>query len=281
MNARVLICTDLDRTLLPNGEQPESPEARPRFAALVDRPEVALVYVTGRRLGLVHQAITDFGLPRPQFLIADVGTTVYEYSGQDWRRWLEWDGEIGGDWNGMSVRVLMTLFADLNELELQEIENQGRFKLSYYVSLSADHGHLLAVMRQRLEARKIHAGLVRSVDDAMGVGLLDILPASAGKLRAVEFLMEHLGYPADATVFAGDSGNDLEVLTSSIRSVLVANASREVKHDAKRMVERLGHSDSLYLAKGGFMGMNGNYSAGILEGVCHFLPFSRQWMDVE
>jgi hypothetical protein len=29
------------------------------------------------------------------------------------------------------------------------------------------------------------------------------------------------------------------------------------------------------------MGMNGNYSAGILEGVAHFLPQSRPWMAEE
>ena len=38
----ILICTDLDRTLLPNGSQPESPLARPRFRALAARPEVSI-----------------------------------------------------------------------------------------------------------------------------------------------------------------------------------------------------------------------------------------------
>ena len=32
MSAHLLLCTDLDRTLLPNGEQPESPPARALFA---------------------------------------------------------------------------------------------------------------------------------------------------------------------------------------------------------------------------------------------------------
>ncbi|MCI5126782.1 MAG: haloacid dehalogenase, partial [Candidatus Electrothrix sp. AR5] len=33
---KLLVCTDLDRTLLPNGPQPESPGARPAFAALAE-----------------------------------------------------------------------------------------------------------------------------------------------------------------------------------------------------------------------------------------------------
>ena len=48
MPERLLLCTDLDRTLIPNGPQPESPGARDRFAALAGSPHVVLAYVTGR-----------------------------------------------------------------------------------------------------------------------------------------------------------------------------------------------------------------------------------------
>ena len=37
--------------------------------------------------------------------------------------------------------------------------------------------------------------------------------------------------------------------------------------------------NALYLAHGGFLGMNGNYSAGILEGVAHYHPDTRLWME--
>jgi hypothetical protein len=35
---------------------------------------------------------------------------------------------------------------------------------------------------------------------------------------------------------------------------------------------------ALYLAQGGFLGMNGNYSAGILEGIAHYHPETQLWM---
>ena len=57
MLERLLICTDLDRTLIPNGTQPESSGARDHFATLVDRPEVTLAYVSGRHRALVKAAI--------------------------------------------------------------------------------------------------------------------------------------------------------------------------------------------------------------------------------
>jgi hypothetical protein len=88
-------------------------------------------------------------------------------------------------------------------------------------------------------------------------------------------------FTPENTVFAGDSGNDLPVLSSGLRAVLVANATDEVRDEARQLSAARGTGDTLYLAQGGFMGMNGNYSAGILEGVAHFLPQSRPWMAEE
>ncbi len=51
----LLICTDLDRTLIPNGVQPESHDARRRFSALISQPDIKLAYVSGRHRDLVYQ----------------------------------------------------------------------------------------------------------------------------------------------------------------------------------------------------------------------------------
>jgi hypothetical protein len=89
--------------------------------------------------------------------------------------------------------------------------------------------------------------------------------------------MAKKGFADDETVFAGDSGNDLAVLTSHIHSVLVANAVDEVREEAVRQVAERGTRRALYLARGDFRGMNGNYSAGILEGVAHYRPETLSW----
>ena len=52
---RLMLCTDLDRTLLPNAAQPESPSARASFARLVSHAAISLVYVTGRHRALVER----------------------------------------------------------------------------------------------------------------------------------------------------------------------------------------------------------------------------------
>ena len=146
-------------------------------------------------------------------------------------------------------------------LRLQEQEKQNRHKLSFYVPLETDAQKLIGEMEAQLQQAGIKANLIWSIDELAGIGLLDILPASANKLHAIHFLMQQKGFGHENTVFAGDSGNDLDVLLSDIPAVLVANADDEVRSRRQRHIK-----DTLYLARGGYLGMNGNYSAGILEG---------------
>lgn len=281
MSIRLLLCTDLDRTLLPNGPQTESPGARDKFRQLATQPGVTLVYVTGRDRRLVEDAIEEYQLPLPDYVIADVGSTIYEIEQHDWRYWDKWEHEISPDWQGKSHDDLHALFSGIASMELQEASKQNSYKLSYYVALDVDHKALLSSLHEILVNQQVRASLIWSIDELAGTGLLDVLPANASKQHAIEFLMTHLGFDFSNTVFAGDSGNDMAVLTSSIRSVLVANASSEIRHEAQQLALNMGQVDALYFAHGSFLGMNGNYSAGILEGVTHFMPEAKEVIETE
>lgn len=275
---QLLICTDLDRTILPNGSQPESAGARSHFAKLAARPEVTLAYVTGRDRQLVRKAINNYCLPQPDYVISDVGTTIYEIDGDSWQLWHEWQQEIAPDWMGLEQSDIRKLLLDIIDLQLQEAAKQNRYKSSFYVPLYADTDTLSVNIHRRLEACGIRANLVWSIDEPREVGLLDVLPARASKKHAVFFLMQRNGFALDDTVFAGDSGNDLPVLASEIPAVLVANASTGVRHEALARAASSGHANALYIAQGDFMGMNGNYAAGVLEGVVHYHPEVRNWL---
>ncbi len=278
MSRRLLICTDLDRTLLPNGEQPESPRARERFAAIAARPEVGLAYVTGRHRTLVEDAIEAFGLPQPDYVIGDVGTTIYRIRPNgEWEPWEDWFEAIAPDWDGLDRQQIEDIIGDIDKLRLQEPPKQNRFKISYYAPAETEAARVIEEASRRLDAHRARCNLIWSLDETVPVGLLDVLPASASKLHAIEFLIRREGFAPEETVFAGDSGNDLQVLCSPIPSVLVANAAPEVKLEATALAERNGTRDALYLAQGGFLGMNGNYSAGILEGIAHFNRGTLSW----
>lgn len=275
----LLLCTDLDRTLLPNGPEPESIQARKIFRRLAEQQLVTLVYVTGRDQQLVEQAIAEYQLPQPDYVIADVGSSIYQINDSNWHYQQDWEERINNDWQGKNANDLQRLFAGIENLQLQEESKQNKHKLSYYLAIDSDERKIMAEMKQLLAQQAIAANLIYSVDQQANTGLLDVLPASAGKRQAIEFLMQQLGFDYSATVFAGDSGNDICVMISPIHSVLVANADKEVKTAAIKQAEQNQQSDTLYLAQGGLMGMNGNYCAGILEGVVHYVPQAQNWLQ--
>ena len=273
---RLFLCTDLDRTIIPNGVQSESRSARSFFSSFVRMSRVRHAYVTGRHKELVIQAIKNYSLPMPDYAITDVGTKIYRVVDKHWQELDEWQQQIARDWNGVSHRQLQQLFKDISVLKLQEHSKQNIHKLSYYVSPHLDRQTLFEKMNKRLAEHGVAASLVWSIDEPKAIGLLDVLPRHATKLEAIEFLQQQLGFSADEVLFAGDSGNDLPVLISNVPSVLVANASEQLKINATTLAVQQGHMDSLYVARGQYLNMNGNYSAGVLEGVWHYQPDFRE-----
>ena len=83
-------------------------------------------------------------------------------------------------------------------------------------------------------------------------------PYVNGSIEGTEYQVRVFADRADFTVFEG--------------TVVVANAMASAVEEITSAARRAGNEDSLYVAKGGFLQMNGNYSAGILEGVDHFHP---------
>jgi len=275
----LMLCCDLDRTVIPNGAAEESPSARPLFRELAARPEVVLAYVSGRHIDLIDEAVEEYGLPIPNFAVGDVGTTIYERGEEAWVSVTDWASEIGGDWGTLRHADILAHLLPVEGIVLQPPDRQNTHKLSFFVDLEHEIAPLLALVRDRLDSLGIRYCLVWSVDEAAGLGLLDLLPESATKLHAVEFLMRRLAVDERRAVFAGDSGNDLPVLGSGHQAVLVRNAADDVRDAALSALQERALVDRLYIAAGGFMGMNGNYCAGVLEGAVHFVPAARDWID--
>jgi len=279
MNNNILLCSDMDRTILPNGDQDESTQVRSVLRLLVERPEIHLAYVSGRDKRLIQEAIEEYGLPLPDYAVGDVGTTIYELIGSNWNPWEAWFEEIAKDWNELDREDLSGFLKEFDDLTLQEPEKQNRFKLSYYTDENIDGRRLVDEMKQQLSRQGLRCRIIWSVDDQRGLGLVDVLPQRASKLHAIRYLIDQKGYQKSRVVFCGDSGNDLNVLTSDIQAVLVKNASEEVRREALESVAKNGRAETLYVAQGNFLGMNGNYTAGVLEGLAHFEPDVRPWIE--
>jgi len=278
MTSAIYLFSDLDRTILPNGSQEESPKVRSVLWRLAERPEMTLIYVTGRNKILILNAIKEFVIPVPDYAIGDVGTTLYRVTNGKWEMTANWSQHIGKDWKGLTGNDLTGLLEDLDELRLQEPEKQNRYKLSYYAERTVNHHRLVEKIHRRLQAKGIAAGVIWSVDEPNELGLIDILPEHATKLHAIKFLLQAQGIPEQRAVFAGDSGNDLDALTSGLQAILVKNAAEDVRKEALEILLHKRMMDRLYLAQGDFFGVNGNYTGGVLEGLAHFFPETEHWI---
>jgi len=265
-----ILATDLDRTLLPNGSWEADAEAIGLFNRLTEQQGVLVVYVTGRNLALTENAIKRYGVRHPDVLCGDVGTSIRKYENGEWKfddGWIAHVSHASPRWDAAAIRDAVSDIAGMRE---QEAEHLNRFKQSYYV----EHNRNDAVLKQVDERvkGKFDEVIIYSFDSQDGKGLLDFLPASATKQTALEYVAKEFGAAKEDVVFCGDSGNDIFPLTAGFRGVLVRNADDQLVDNVKRAMNEIPEL-KIYFAKGGFRGLNGYYTSGVIEGAYYYGVF--------
>ena len=316
MNNTILLCTDLDRTLIPNGDAIENENARARFRRLCTHPEIRLIYVSGRDIHRVSDAIHSFNLPEPDFIIADVGSSIYqkEYATNNqpidqkvtYREDSEWSTTISEDWKKLSAQDIIEYLGEMTYAKLQPNDQQGTFKISYHVTPSSHLDNEASYIRKTLKNKLRRFNCICSIDETCDQGLIDILPASANKKLAVDFLVSKLNIVPTRVFFSGDSGNDLDMLTSGYLATLVNNATNDVKQTAIELAQKKQCVNTLYIAHGtsitnvvsnktnvnstkekiesnneNGISNNGNYANGIIEGFLHYFPHYTEFVNLE
>ena len=268
-----ILATDMDRTLLPNGSWEADEGAIGMFNQLTREHGILVVYVTGRNLALTEGAISEFGVRPPDILIGDVGTSIRKYEDGQWSfddGWTDHVRRASPRWDAQAIKAAV---ADIEGLREQEAEHQNPFKQSYY----ADHARredILAAIAERVEGRYDEVAIY-SYDSMDNKGLVDFLPNSATKQTALEYVAEEYGCDKGDVVFCGDSGNDIFPLTAGFSGVLVRNADDQLVENVRNaMDEKPGLK--AYFAKGGFKGLNGYYTSGVLEGASHYGLFGPE-----
>jgi hypothetical protein len=265
-----ILATDLDRTLLPNGSWPPDPGAIELFNELTQRHDVRVVYVTGRNIDLTEQAIREFGIRYPHVLIGDVGTSIRDYEQGSWQPHDGWETHVKQTSPGWDADAVRSALAGVEGLTEQEREHCGPFKQSYYV----DHDRneiILKSVDARIKGR-FDEVIIYSHDSQSGKGLLDFLPQSATKQTALEYIAEELGVEKADVVFCGDSGNDIFPLTAGFSGVLVRNADDQLVASIRQATDA-NPELRIYQAKGGFKGLHGFYTSGVIEGAYHYGVF--------
>lgn len=262
----MILATDLDRTLLPNGKD-EYDGSLPRFFEAVRKLKPTLMYVSGRNLDLLEEAEDQHGIEKPDYFLGEVGTVMYRKADGALRRDGEWDRYIKEHQPNWERALIVERIGMRGVLELQEGWKQNPYKVSYYLRDAARKDEVLGKLDIAIEELGLKANVVWSVDPIQEVGLIDILPATATKVGAIEFLREKIGEDKSDVVYCGDSGNDILALTAGYKAIVVKNAPEEVKREVAEMNNE--NDYPYYIATGAGEG-NGNYSSGILEGLRHY-----------
>ena len=238
-----VLATDLDGTFL-GGDDAE----RESFYSWIEthRTRIGLIFVTGRDPDFIRTLSSRHGVPRPDYVVGDVGTTIASVSDQhDIAPIGRLEAEIAEAWNAAGPRVKAAL-EDMPGLTLQP--TAFRYRLSYDLDPAAFDNRAIAIVEAM--------GLDALVSDNR---YFDVLPRGISKGPSLRRLLAHLGVAEDQTLAAGDTLNDLSMLTSGLPAVAVGNSEAA-------LVDRVRHADRVYMAKG--FGV-----AGIAEAISHFRLF--------
>ena len=257
-----VLATDLDGTLIPLDNQPENARDLSLLGEQLRSNQVTLTFVTGRHLASVEDAIKQHSLPTPDWVICDVGTSIYHHEQGDFHLanpYVEHLQSIVGEYSTKAVREK---FSTWNQLRPQEEEKQGTFKLSFYCD-AKEVETLVANIRSTLGEHDIPYNVIGSVDPFNGDGLIDLLPANVSKAYALQWWTRHTGMANEEAVFAGDSGNDLAAMTAGYRTIVVGNADRALANTVRAHFEECQQLERLFLAEK-------TATSGVLAGCQHF-----------
>lgn len=257
-----VLATDLDGTLIPLENQSDNEQDLSLLAERLTTQQVTLTFVTGRHLASVQDAIQRYSLPQPDWVICDVGTSIYQRQGDQFHIANPYVQHLQAIVGEYSTTVVRQKFSAWDALRLQEPEKQGTFKLSFYCDAKQVKS-LIQMLRQALAEHTMPYNVIGSVDPFNGDGLIDLLPANVSKAHALQWWINHTGQTHEQTVFAGDSGNDLAALTAGYRTIVVGNADRALAETVRAHFENCHQLERLYLAKK-------TATSGVLAGCQHF-----------
>lgn len=210
-----LFATPLDGSLL--GNPTATAEFAARWAALPSARRPMLCYNTGRLGDDVLALIAAGTVPRPDFVIAAVGTEIIDVS--DGGRIAGYGRRLAAGWDRAAVDLVVAAIPGVTR---QPEQFQTTWKSSWYLP-SADDAAINGV-RHQLAERGVAATVVYSNSRD-----LDVVPLGTSKGRALAWLCSHLGLDPVEVLVAGDRGSDRSVFAlPGIRGILVENAQPEL-----------------------------------------------------
>ena len=242
-----LFSTDLDGTVIGN------PESTRRFRLAWDnlpgenRP--LLVYNSGRLVEDIEHVVMAEQLPRADYLIAGVGTQIFDVKAG--KLLPEFEQALTSGWDLVRVKEIVSRFPGVTP---QPDHFQHNYKSSWFLH------RVTRPVLDKLIAELDAAGLQTSVVYS-SLRDLDVLPRNATKGNALQWLSARLNVPLNTVLVAGDTGNDSSMFRiPEVRGIVVENAQPEL---FEAVVDIPAYCSRLILAD------------GVLDGLRHYGVIQR------
>lgn len=210
---RFTLATDLDGTFL--GGPAAARDALYQWIE-ANRDSTGLIFVTGRDPEFIMQMCREEGLPWPEYVVGDVGTTIAEVGADGHVTPIPaLEADIARLWNDAGAAVRQALDAAPG-LTLQPTA------FRYRVSYDLDPSRFDPAAKSRVKA----LGLDWLISDDR---YFDVLPPGISKGPSLKRLIAHLNIPPARLLCAGDTLNDLSMLASGLPAVAVGNSEPALK----------------------------------------------------
>ncbi len=234
----MILATDLDGTFLGGTAQ----HKEHLYKTIRENDDFRLIFVTGRGVESVLPLLSDPVIPRPDYIICDVGATVLD--GHTLRPVQPIQNNIELKWPGK--KAVMEALKDVKGIRLQTVPQQRRCSFFF------DDERIQSQVN-RLQS-KLGCDIIISAGK-----YLDVLPHSVNKGTTLQHLVDFLQVPQEKVLVAGDTLNDLSLYGRGFRGVIVGEAEEALTEAAQELSD-------VYVSDTAGAG-------GILEALDHFDSF--------
>lgn len=217
----LLLATDLDGTFLAGNEE----QKLKLYRLLSENKSITLVFVTGRGLQTVTPLFVLPEMPRPSYIICDVGATIVH--GDSLQHVSEIVDEIESKWPG--AEKVYDVFSKLKGLSYQEVPMERRS--SYFYNSDTDFNEVQS------HANKLGVDLIISHGK-----YIDVLPKGVNKGSTLKKLISRLNYDTEKILVAGDTLNDLSLFQTGFKGVAVSGSE-------PGLLEKIRHMDNVIAAR--------------------------------
>ncbi|SFS05256.1 HAD-IIB family hydrolase [Yoonia litorea] len=223
----LVLATDLDGTFLGGSE-----EDRQKFYSFIEanRQRIGLIFVTGRDPNFVRELTRKKGVPKPDYVVGDVGTTIASVDRDHFLVPIApLEEEIEKAWANANGRVQ----AALTKIDGLRLQSTGfRHRVSYDMDPDTFDRRALDIVADM--------GLDALISDDR---FFDVLPKDVSKGPSLLRLLEHLEIDNRRTLVAGDTLNDLSMLKLGLPAVAVGGSE-----DA--LIDAVSGLEHVHVAKG-------------------------------